>query len=669
MISQRNVRAKHRPLLPAVIGAVLILFILLTVVGRAAWAAYQLQTDARLLMGSDMTALLSSSGGDVAAQVVRTGEDWRALRASLGPLVDIAPVLGWLPEYGGDFANAPALFELVDRTLVAGTDTLRVSRSLLADVETGSAAQIPIGTALVSSIQARGQSVAQVKSSVDQVNTIRQRVDAARLSPSLRTLLERFDKWFPYWQLSVEALANAPSLLGSDRPRSFLLIAQNSDELRATGGFVSGVALVQVDQGKITVGPFMDAFSVEDLAKEHPGAPEPLLKYMYAWNWVFRDGNWSPDVPTSARDLISLYELNQGIKADGVIAVNLGALPGLISALGPLQVEGDDEPVTAENVTRKIRGNWSNPFTPGLSVDWWKHRKDIIGELARLAMDRLMSGEFDRTALVRALAASAISKDVWLFLEGGDASPAVVFPPNATVYRGSADALLIVDSNVGFNKVNGNIRREIDYAPQVEASGSIRAVLAITYTNSSADTNTYCVHQPLYFAGYADLQQGCYWDYVRVLVPPGAELVYAAGLVDVTIQTAEQGRTVFAGYLIVPRGESRTVRLTYRLPLAIKEGSTYTLYLERQPGVPATPVSVHLSLPFGWSIAGASPDGAQLHADGIDLRTTLDRDQIVRAVVADGMLPRIELFAGAAAFIAVGGIAALARTRRRSVRP
>jgi hypothetical protein len=583
--------------------------------------------------------MIAAPSGDIDALLTRTSEDFHTLRDDIGPLVYVLPAFSWLPRYGGDLENAPALLEFGDLAIGTARDTLALGRVVSGDADSAQSGRAPIGVAVLHAAQSQGPLIRQVSRNLQKMSETRSRIDAAMLSPSLREALVQFDTRAPLWQMGIDALGSAHALLGADRPKVYLLIAQNSDELRATGGFVSGVALLRVEQGKITVGEFQDSFAVDDMTKTHPRAPEPLFKYMYAWQWLFRDGNWSPDLPTSARQLISMYQLDRGIKADGVIAVNLKALPAFLDAVGPINIEGYADRVDALNVASKIETYWAAPPSVPQGSDWWSHRKDFIADLFKALMARLTSDEFDRAQLARALADEVSGKDLWIYLNGEDGESRIILPPGGSLYRGPGDALMLVDSNVGFNKVDDGVSREIEYSVSLQSPGFLQAATTITYTNLSPSNNSFCVLQPLYFATYADLRQACYWDYVRLLAPAGAEMLSATGLAEVTRDTSEPGRTTFGGYLLVPRGESRRVRITYRLPQVLEEGMLYSLRLEKQPGAPPIPVTVRVTWPDERESRSASPEPVHRSTNDVEFVVTLEQDAQVRFTLADKSSP------------------------------
>ncbi len=102
-----------------------------------------------------------------------------------------------------------------------------------------------------------------------------------------------------------------PEMFGQAGPRTYLILLENSDELRPTGGFISAVGHVQVSQGQLISMTAEDSYAIDDFTKVYPDPPQPLLDYMGSEQWVFRDANWSPDFPTTALEAIQLYQVSR----------------------------------------------------------------------------------------------------------------------------------------------------------------------------------------------------------------------------------------------------------------------------------------------------------------------------------------------------------------------
>ncbi len=637
-LANENRPARRRLALPI---AALLLVVGLIFGGRLALSLTRVQQDLRALKEMGGAGMLffgaSDSLSNIENLVTQSVNDVRELRGALGPFVNVLPALGWMPRYGGDLKNAPALLDFAEQTLVAAQATLVFGNSLNAELEAGQTAGTPIGMSLLTTAQSQRMQIQNARARLAEANRARQKIDATTLSTFSQELLNRFDRWMPVWQAGVEVLANAPGFLGAERPRHYLLIAQNSDELRATGGFVSAVALVRIEQGRFTVVEFQDSFAVDDLTKPHPAAPEPLWRYMYAWQWLFRDANWSPDFPTSARKLQEIYRIDRDMTVDGVIAFNQRMMPALLAAVGPVTVESYNERLDASNVIDKIHEFWAIPQGPRQTSDWWLHRKDFMGRLMQAVLERLTAGQIDRDKLGRALLDAIESKDLLIYINDVELRDHAGMALGGVIYEGEGDFLMLVDSNLGFNKVDGNISRQIEYSVTMDAARSVRVALVLTYTNLSPDTGTFCVHQPNYQSTYADLQQGCYWNYVRVIVPQASELLRVIGVSDVKKETSDKGYAAFGGYFVLPRGETHVVRFDYRLPSAITFEPRYHLTLQRQPGAPAIPTLIRVTAPDEWSIVATYPAPHRLADNRADFELILERDERIQVGVGKAM--------------------------------
>ena len=586
----------------------------------------------------------------------------REIKSSVGILAYAGPLFGWLPRYGGDLANAPALLDFGERASFAAHDSLALGQAL--NGTTGTASPVPIGVAALEVARTQGPLIAGAQASLAATARVRTRIDGAQLTPTLQDALYQFDQVLPVWKAGLDVLANAPTLLGADRPRTYLLVAQNSDELRASGGFVTGVAQVRVDQGRITVGEFQDSYAVDDLTQPHPSPPDALVQYMSAEQLLFRDGNWSPDFPTTARQLEDLYRIDQKIEADGVIAINQRAIPGFVEAFGSIAIDNPNENVDSNNVMPKIYQYWAPPPGDNPPSDWWEHHKDFLGKVFQAMMPRLMTGDFKQTVFARTFARSVASKDILIYLNDLNPGEATSLLRGGTLYQGTDDALMIVDSNVGFNKVDPNIARQAAYAVTLDSAGSARATITITYTNQSPATSADCIHQPRYLPTYVEMQQGCYWDYVRVVVPAKSQLQSADSKLQPQTEDVNPGRTALGGYFVLRAGETRTVRFEYNLPLG--NPADYVLHLEKQPGAPAFPLSVSVTLPGGWRVKSASPAPARAMNNTLEFVTTLDHDQDIRVSIDRGLSP-LAVASGLVGLGLLGGIAFWRSRRRKKV--
>jgi hypothetical protein len=606
-------------------------------------------------MGQD-EMLAAVQGGELDPlrdELVLMGDELRALRAELGPALAVAPYLGWLPVVGHDVAAAPDLVEMAIGMSTAGDLVLGGLSPLavLFEESESAASDLSAGEVLAQVLWEGRPGFETALAELEQVKVRREHIDEASLSPKLEQLVLRLDKYLVLFDSGVQGLLAAPSLLGAESPRTYLLLAQNENELRATGGFISSVALLRVRSGKIEDLDFRDSYAVDDLSKPHPSPPEALERYMVAQLWLLRDANWYPDFPTTAQVAMELYELDQGVSVDGVIAADLIAVESLLEVLGPVYLQEYGQEVSGANVVDLMREYWASPSGEGQTGDWWSHRKDFMGELLNAMMTRLETdmGSLDFAGLMEVLSRGLEEKHVLLHVN--DAMVSQMLAENGwdgAVESAVGDYLMVVDTNMGFNKVNPNIENDVQYLVVLGADGDVTSRLSITYHNTSGSSLEECVQQAAYPPTYEEMMEGCYWDYLRVYVPEGAQLLGGpdlalpegslrardsglGGTPLVTEVGVEEGKNVFASFFVLGPTELRELVYEYQLPGPILErgGSTtvYRLLVQKQPGTLAVPVRVEVELPPGSVVVSSSPEGASVTGERVAFQTDLRVDR------------------------------------------
>lgn len=586
-----------RPWLPRIVLALIIALVAwlawcgvrAAVAGRQAWADLdRLQALASKADASSLPALREG--------VASLDEHLRATEAAARPFLRAAPAFRWLPRIGADVAAAPALLQMAVQLSGAGRGVLDALAPLTDALGGGGEGEL------------LAQAAATLQTAAPQLNEARGRLALAdslrstlpvQLHPKLAAQVARLERLLPLALAGVDVSLAAPELLGMTGPRAYLILAQNSHELRATGGFISGVGIVRFDQGRIAALKLTDSYAVDNFEQPHPAPPLPLSVQMGADILLLRDSNWSPDFPDSSLVARALYAQDQGVATDGVLAVDLDAVRLLVAALGPLQVPGVDEPVTGANAIDWMKRAWQSPATAGGTVqqvessDWWGRRKDFMAELVGAALAKAQSG--------RDLNLPALAQSLWQMLDERHLQIAVDDPVLAEMLaeRGwdgglrppkRGDFLAVVDSNVGFNKANAAVQQQIAYAV-APADGGLVATLTLTYTHTAQDGEPVCDRTPRYGDSYDELTRRCYWDYLRVYAPGGSELLAGEGLLQSSTEAGERRTTIFAGDFVLRPGAQQVVTLRYRLPAGLSV-APYQLFVRKQAGTLAIPLTV-----------------------------------------------------------------------------
>jgi hypothetical protein len=596
--------------------------------------------------GEDLLALRGELAG--------ARDDLVSIKAELGPALAIAPFLGWLPVVGDDTSAAPDLLEMGIGVTTAG-DALFEGMEPLVLLMSGSAD----APSSASTMETLALAVSEGQPHFEAARTELRRVEGLRdglaekqLSPRVSGLVERLDRYLPLLDTGVEALLLLPSLLGVDEPRAYLLLAQNEQELRATGGFISSVALLRLSQGQILELDFRDSYAVDDLSQPHPDAPQPLEEYMLAQIWLLRDANWYPDFPTSAQVARDLYAQDQGVSVDGVIAADLTAMQLLAGAMEPISIEGYDEVVTAANVVGLMQHYWASPSGEGQTGDWWTHRKDFMGDLLMAMMEKMQMdlSSIDLGRLGNALQRSVREKHILAYMVdpvlGGALSENGW---DGAINSTDGDYLMVVDSNVGFNKVNATVETEVHYRVTIENSETAYGSVSVSYDNASRGAVERCVQEADYPPTYPEMMEGCYWNYLRVYVPGGSQLIDSPELalpegslrarqseaggtsLPTSVGPVEAGKNVFASFFVVAPGEQREMVYQYQLPSALlAEGdsaSVYRLVVQKQPGTTALPLRVEVQVPADAAVLSTTPEATSLEDGLVSFSTDLRVDR------------------------------------------
>jgi hypothetical protein len=572
-------------------------------------------------------------------------DDVVVLRRQAGGLVRLAPILGWLPKIGGDLRAAPHLLDTADGLTEAGALTCNGLEPALAAV-TGEQGLTP--EQMTDLLTRERTALEQALAATERAQTAWEQVDSTHLSPWLAGKVSRLDKGLPLLRTGLQVATVTPELLGADGRRTYLILAQNEDELRPTGGFISGAGTVAVEQAQIVEVNFLDAYHVDDyLNKPYPDPPAPLFDYMGSEIWLFRDANWSPDFPTSARQAAHFYEYGQDVPpVDGVVALDQRAVELLLSGLDKVYLPGVDTPVTSANVRQFMQEAW-NPDESSEAGEWIRNRKEFIGQLAFAILQRIETdpGSVSWMQAAKGLYQALNEHHLLIFVQNADTGSALAQSGwDGSLRESTGDYVMVVDANVGFGKVDPLIDKRVERRVTLNADGTASSELTLTYAHQGQRENVRCQSIIKYTTDitYDALIHRCYYDYLRVYVPsgsllrtatphptPGEYLVRGEPTDGQTTASSEAGKTVFAQFFVVEYGQTLTTRLEYDLPKVVQSQGrqhSYTLLIQKQAGTDATLVSLTVVLPPDADLMSVTPSPQVVDGDTLTFDLQLETD-------------------------------------------
>ncbi|UKA53469.1 DUF4012 domain-containing protein [Arthrobacter sp. FW305-BF8] len=167
-------------------------------------------------------------------------------------------------------------------------------------------------------------------------------IDAGELVPQIATPLltarEELSALGEQLDTAADAAKIMPSMMGGKEPRRYLLLIQNNAELRATGGIPGALAVLTVEDGRLSLGSQTSASALGPFSPVEDVDAEQSLIYSTRLGKFMQDVNLTPDFPTAAETARAMWKTRTGQQLDGVLSVDPVALAYMLDATGPVRL-------------------------------------------------------------------------------------------------------------------------------------------------------------------------------------------------------------------------------------------------------------------------------------------------------------------------------------------
>jgi len=546
------------------------------ILGSVTWlslTATKLSTE--LSAASDLVPTLKydvlQKDASAAAVTVRKMTEHTAAARAAGtdPLWTAAQAIPWL---GANFQAASEVATSADDVATLGAGPLV---SILEPLEWKTLA--PMGTGInLGPLEAATPALVAASYAVQQSSDRLNVIDANSLFPQISVPLikarEQLTSLRTGLRSAADAASIAPAMLGSEKPRHYLLLVQNNAEARATGGIPGALAVLTADKGKISLS---SQSSAHDLGTFNPPVvvdAEQQHIYSTRLGKYMQDVTLTPDFPTAATTALAMWEQRSGERLDGAISIDPVALGYVLDATGPVSIQDPQlQALTGGKLPNQLSGN--NIVKTLLSDVYAQFNNAQLQDayfagVAREVFGALSSGKADANGLLTGVGKGVEDRRILLWsADSGEQSVLNQYPLSGSISGASVSpAQFGVYFNDGTGaKMDYYVKRTVQLVKECAKDGYEGTTVRVTSTNTApADAAT---SLPSYVTG-----GGAFG------VPPGSVQtnIVTYGPVQSNVETAKLDgqRTDFAAHLHSNRpvgvltvklapGESKTVEFTF----------------------------------------------------------------------------------------------------------
>ncbi|NMB56591.1 NAD-dependent epimerase/dehydratase family protein [Candidatus Beckwithbacteria bacterium] len=419
-----------------------------------------------------------------------------------------------------------------------------------------------------------------------------------------------------------------PDIFAFNDKKKIMFLIQDSQELRPTGGFIDSVGIATIEKGKILDFEVKNVYQLDALLKGKVEPPEELVKYLKEKNWYLRDSNFDPDFSQSAYQALWFLDKEMGITADGVVAVNLDFFKKILSQTDGVFLPEFNETITADNFLSRVNQYAELNLFDGQN----NNQKSFLQTFSEHFFEKLkVFPTNQRQNLVLQTVKAFEEKDLLMLLP--DTNSAAVLAaqgwdgtlretPNELLEFGKvnvADYLMIVDTNVGINKANYLVQRNLKHNIIIDEGGNVKVEAAVNLQN---------------LASSQVWPNGTYKNYLRFYLPSQAKFntltLDDKKIFSSKIELEKIGTKQVVGTLVeIKPQENTTIKLTYMLSgkISLNNQSNYVFYLQKQPGIGAPNVTVKINYPQALKVAKLSSE-ATMQNNSLQFLATLNKDRV-----------------------------------------
>ncbi len=519
---------------------------------------------------------------------------------------------GFNPEIGARLATTHSAYHLA----MAATEMLKGLQPTIfflvsGDDNTGVVTGAVSGNRIVELMQIGKGAVLKAKNYLQAAEDDVSNLDLARLSAQSVMNIKGLVQYQQQLLQINNVLTIAPDLLtamfGLTKEQHYLILSQNNDEIRPSGGYISTYGWITMRNGRVT------DYSYSPTTTSSPNPPpSEKATQIHVPDWWIRygepiyaawDGSWYADFPSTAD--MSMWYYNNGNNpqspVDGVIAIDIVGFEYLLKALGSVAIAEYGVVVTPENfrqVVYDIRADGDGDLP----------HKRFLAALYQQIFAQLEQSNADpeiRKRQIGAILQALQEKHIMLHFSDSDLNMATDLLGWSGTQQTSIDHdyLMVVDANLG-NKSNHSIARDLTYDVDIQPDGTLKSRVTISYDYSQIVAAADPAVNPKF---HGPLE---YDNLLQVFIPPNSTVSSSTTFPLQPRRADSASYTHLITEVTVPYDSNERFQFSYLSPPLIETIGRYHRYrllIQKQPGTNADATIIQVTLPAQAKILNVSP--------------------------------------------------------------
>ncbi len=258
-------------------------------------------------------------------------------------------------------------------------------------------------------------------------------------------------------ELSADAHMLALKILTEHQ--KYIVVLQNTNEIRATGGFMGSYFVLESDAGQLQPIEIQDIYTPDGQYTGEIAAPPGVAEYLSEGKGLrLSNANWWFDLEKSGEQISYFFENTIEQNLDGVIFINLSLVEKLLDLTGELYLPDYQQLVTSNNFAQLARSD-RDQFFPGS-----QEKANFLNHFLTLLKPKLIEVITKDPQLFLSWLTEQISqKNLQVYSRDQEINALLTRRHLTTTPIQINDGLnyLLIESNVGINKANRLVSREV----------------------------------------------------------------------------------------------------------------------------------------------------------------------------------------------------------------